>query len=390
MLKRIVEVGRIFDAWDDEEWTVDGADVRVSLVCFDKRTDGVKRIDGNEMPTIFADLSSGASDLTTARALSTNKWISFQGPVKVGAFDIEGELARRWLRLPLNPNGFPNSDVLKPWANGTDIARRSAGKWIIDFGEMSEQEASLYEAPFEYVRKHIKPKRDSNRDFQRRENWWRLGRSGADLKHAVSRIARQIVTPRVAKHRVFVWMDRSVLPDSRLVTIARDDDVTFGIVHSRFHELWSLRLGGWHGVGNDPQYTPSLGFETFPFPEGLTPNNPAAQYARDSGAQAIAAAAQTLNERRDSWLNPSNLVKRVPEVVAGFPDLILPANDAAAAELKKRTLTNLYNQRPAWLDNAHKALDAAVAAAYAWPSNLSVDEIFARLLSLNARRAADP
>jgi len=122
----------------------------------------------------------------------------------------------------------------------------------------------------------------------------------------------------------------------------------------------------------------------------LTPNIPAAEYASENRAQAIAAVAWTLNERRENWLNPSDLAKRVPEVVAGFPDRILPINEAATAELKKRTLTNLYNQRPAWLDNAHNALDAAVAAAYGWPASLSVDEILARLLSLNAQRAAGP
>ncbi len=208
------------------------------------------------------------------------------------------------------------------------------------------------------------------------------------MRAALVNLTRFIVTPRVAKHRVFVWMDKAVLPDSRLVAIARDDDCSFGILHSRFHELWSLRLGGWHGVGNDPQYTPSLGFETLPFPVGLTPDIPAASYAADPRAHAIAKAAQTLHQRRENWLNPSDLVKAVPEVVAGFPDRIVPVNDAASAELKKRTLTNLYNQRPAWLDNAHKALDAAVAAAYGWPANLSDDDVLSRLLALNAKRAA--
>jgi type II restriction/modification system DNA methylase subunit YeeA len=167
----------------------------------------------------------------------------------------------------------------------------------------------------------------------------------------------------------------------------------FGIVHSCFHELWSLRLGGRHGVGNDPQYTPSLGFETFPFPEGLTPDIPAADYSADPRAQAIAAAAAELNRLREAWLNPPDLIVRVPEVVAGYPDRILPANEAAAELLKKRTLTNLYNQRPAWLDHAHARLDAAVAEAYGWGDDwragrLDDDAILARLFALNQARAA--
>ena len=82
---------------------------------------------------------------------------------------------------------------------------------------------------------------------------------------------------------------------------------------------------------------------------------------------AIAQAAKELNELRDAWLNPP---------------------DASEAELKKRTLTNLYNARPTWLGNAHRRLDEAVCAAYGWPADLSDDEILARLLALNLARAA--
>lgn len=161
-----------------------------------------------------------------------------------------------------------------------------------------------------------------------------------------------------------------------------------GILSSSFHEKWSLRSGAWIGAGNDPTYTPSTTFETFPFPEGLTPNIPAADYADDPRAQKIAAAAVELNRLRENWLNPPDLVRIEPEVVPGYPDRILPKDSAAAAVLKKRTLTNLYNERPAWLDNAHRALDAAVAAAYGWPADLSDDEILARLFALNQERAA--
>ena len=170
--------------------------------------------------------------------------------------------------------------------------------------------------------------------------------------------------------------------------IARDDDTAFGVLHSRFHQAWALGLCTWLGVGNDPRYTPSTTFETFPFPEGLTPNVPAAEYADDPRAIAIANAARRLNELREAWLNPPDLVARVPEVVPGYPDRIVPASPKAAAILKKRTLTNLYNERPAWLDNAHRDLDAAVAAAYGWPADLSEEEALARLLALNLERAA--
>jgi len=81
-------------------------------------------------------------------------------------------------------------------------------------------------------------------------------------------------------------------------------------------------------------------------------------------------------------------VRSEPEVVPGYPDRLLPVSDEAARVLKTRTLTNLYNQRPAWLDMAHKRLDAAVAAAYDWPADLADDEVLERLFSLNQERAA--
>jgi type II restriction/modification system DNA methylase subunit YeeA len=144
----------------------------------------------------------------------------------------------------------------------------------------------------------------------------------------------------------------------------------------------------WLGVGNDPRYTPTTCFETFPFPEGLTPNIAVADYVTDLRAKSIAAAAVELNELREAWLNPVDLVKRVPEVVAGYPDRILPIDEEAATVLKKRTLTNLYNERPAWLDDAHRDLDVAVAEAYGWPADLTDEQVLERLFKLNQERAA--
>ncbi|MCA1972979.1 MAG: class I SAM-dependent DNA methyltransferase [Caenispirillum sp.] len=389
VLEAIREHHVITDAWADEAWTVDGAAVRVSLVCFGPKGagDAPPCLDGVPVVEVFSDLTSGGADLTVAAVLSQNKGTSFIGRQKDGPIDVPGDLAREWLKAPANPNGKPNSDVVHPWMNGADITRRPTGRWLVDFKEMDEDTACLYETPFEYLRVHLKPLRAENRDRQRRDNWWRPGRSGGDLRAALSSISRYIASPRVAKHRTFVWLDASVVPDSAVVAITRDDDTTFGILHSRFHEAWALRLCTFLGVGNDPRYTPSTTFETFPFPEGLTPDVPAAAYADDPRAQAVAAAAARLDQLRRNWLNPADLVEEVPEVVPGFPPRLLPKDEAAAKELKKRTLTNLYNARPAWLAQAHAALDAAVAAAYGWPADISEDEALARLLDINRRRS---
>ena len=208
------------------------------------------------------------------------------------------------------------------------------------------------------------------------------------MRRKLRLIARFIATPRVSKYRLFVWMDHRCIPDSATVAITRDDDATFGTLHSRFHESWSLRLGTWLGVGNDPRYTPSTTFETFPFPEGLTPNIPAKDYAADPRAIAIAEAANRLDDLRNKWLNPADLVRIEAEVVSGYPDRNLPKDAVAATVLRERTLTNLYNQRPQWLTDAHTDLNSAVAAAYGWPADISEEDALAKLLELNLSRAA--
>ncbi len=197
---------------------------------------------------------------------------------------------------------------------------------------------------------------------------------------AINDMRCYLATSRVAKHRLFVWLDTRTCPDSAVIAIARDDDTTFGILHSRFHDAWSLRLGTNLGVGNDPRYTPTTTFETFPFPVGLSPDIPAADYANDPRAIGIIKAARRLVESRDRWLNPPEWVD---EPVPGYPKRPVPRDEVAARERKKRTLTNLYNARPQWLAGAHGSLDAAVAAAYGWDTDISEEEALRELLAFH-------
>jgi len=182
---------------------------------------------------------------------------------------------------------------------------------------------------------------------------------------------------------LFVWLEAGICPDSALVVIARDDDTTFGILHSRFHEAWSLRMGTWLGAGNDPRYTPTTTFRTFPFPDGMSPEIPAAEYAEDPRAIAIADAARHLVDSRGHWLNPPEWVDWVNELVPGYPKRPVPRTAEAAGKLKQRTLTKLYNARPQWLIDAHARLDGAVANACGWESDISEEESLRRMLDLN-------
>jgi len=390
-LMRATTGGAIFDAWGDEPWVVDGAAVRVSLVCFSQADDELItrfRLDGERADEIYTDLTArrdGAGvDLTKARRLAQNAGVAFMGDTKGGPFDVPGDLAREWLREPANPNGRPNSDVLRPWMNGMSITRRPADKWIVDFGlAMVREEAALYEAPFQHAQEHIRPTWERQRAAGRRNQWWLHHRPRPKMWGALDGLERYIVTPTVAKYRLFAWLDIRICPDHQLIVIARDDDTTFGILHSRFHEVWSLRKGTWQGKGNDPRYTPTTTFETFPFPEGLSPDVPSAAYITDPRAQAIASAARRLVELRDRWLNPPEWVEWVEEPVSGFPRRPVPRDEKTAIALKKRTLTNLYNARPQWLADAHAQLDAAVAAAYGLASDITDDAALSELLARN-------
>lgn len=388
--RRVLEVvssdGCIFDAWSDEPWVIDGAAVRVSLVCFAQLGTPSVSLNGSPIDRINSDLTGGL-DLTKAHRLRENENRSFQGVTKGGPFEVEGTVAREWLAAPANPNGRTNADVLRPIRSGSDFVRRPKDSWVVDFGSLSEEAAALYEAPFEFVLRIVYPSRLRRQRAEYRGQSWSFLRPRPALRSAIRPLRRYIATPKLARYRIFVWQHPQIVPDNLVIVVARDDDAAFGVLHSRFHEAWSLARGAWLGAGNDPTYTPTSTFETFPFPDGLTPNVPATTYAADPRAVRIADAAKRLNDLREAWLNPPDLIQHVPEVVPGFPDRLLPLNEKAAATLKKRTLTNLYNERPTWLANAHRDLDAAVAAAYGWPEDISEDDALARLLELNRARA---
>ena len=460
VLDAICQSSRIFEAWSDESWINDGAAVRVSLICFGHSSDTF--LNGAHISAIKSDLTgtqSGAIvvDLAKATRLAKNAGAVFEGLRKDGPLDISGQIARDWLRLP-NPHGKSNALVLFPLINGIDVTRRPRDGWVIDTGEsLSDQDAALFEAPFAHIVQNVKPIRLQNNDRIRKTYWWRFGRNGEQLRDALKPLRRYINTPRVAKHRLFVWQFVPSIPDTATVAITRADDTTFGILHSRFHELWSLRMGT--SLEDRPRYTPTTCFETFPFPSGLTPADTAHQQTelletgalipaqlpeqaskagvvRMSGAilkseayeppaseplppgqgtqslrqslnlrtQAIqiANAAKKLNDLREKWLNPPEWTHKVPEVTplgmdkSPYPDRIEPKPGITEADLKalqKRTLTNLYNAKPAWLSMAHQQLDQAVAAAYGWTDytpDMADDEILKRLLALNLARSGAP
>jgi hypothetical protein len=214
--------------------------------------------------------------------------------------------ALHWLSLPLNPNGRSNSDVVRPYKGATDIVRKDQHRWIVDFGvDMPLNEAALYEVPFEYVQRTVRPERAKNKLAKLRDFWWLHWNPRPEMRAAIQRNCkkRYLVTPHVSKHRIFAWLPIGALPSNLLIAFAREDDYFFGVLQSKAQEVWALRVGTWMGVGNDPRYTPTTCFETFPLPWP-----PGTEPVADPRVIEIGAAAKELDERRNAWLNPANAI----------------------------------------------------------------------------------
>jgi hypothetical protein len=399
VLHRIKETGDVFFAVSDREWILEGATVHVSMVGFDDGTEDHRVCDGLAVGSINSDLTTGV-DVTTAKRLPANAGVSFMGDSKGGPFEVSADTALAWLHAP-NPNGRPNSDVLRPWVNGQDINGRSKGMWIIDYPPGTERSpASHYEAPFEYLYRVVYPRRRENRRATYADRWWMHVEARPEMRRALAPLSRCLATTRHSKHRLFAWLSPEVLPDSALIAFAFEDDYTAGVLQSRVHEVWARATGSQlREAESGCRYTPTSTFETFPFPEPT-----------EAQRHAVGEVARELEATRSCWLNPAEWTGQetltFPASIDGPWRHMLEAPNAdgigtaryvrrvardgtAGRELAKRTLTALYNAPPTWLRDFHAALDAAVLATYGLPADASDETILATLLELNLSRATE-
>lgn len=398
VLDRIKEIGDIFFAWSDNSWILDGASVRVSIIGFDGGQQINKTLDGIQVSQINSDLTT-STNVTVAENLEENSKVSFQGIVIRGPFRLPKAEAKKMIN-----DDEKNASVLRLRMNGQDITKRSSETFVIDFGvEMSEEEAKKYILPYDFVKKNVYPARQTAKQQKARDFWWLHWNPRPEMREKLKPLSRFVATPTVSKHRIFVWLKENTFPDHQLIVFVREDDYFFGVLHSKVHEMWALRLGTFLGVGNDPRYTPTTTFETFPFPwaPGEEPSEEA-----DERVSAIAESARQLVALRQDWLHNINI----------------DGQGSTESVQKKRTLTNLYNglvdfrenylalppneREQAWrksykspvgwlsydtivdLHDIHTELDEAVVSAYGWEQGLTDTEILERLLALNLERAA--
>jgi hypothetical protein len=316
-----------------------------------------------------------------ALALQANRYLSHMGVILVGTgFIVE----------PDDPLLKSHCDRVRPYLNGRDLTQRSRGVSVIDMVGLNELEVrERYPAIWQRLHDTVKPERATSKDPYLRDNWWLFRRTNERLRSGLAGLRRYIGTTETAKHRVFSFIDGSVLPDQKIRVITVDDALVLGVLTSSAHVDWALASGG--TLEDRPVYNNTVCFEPFPFPSDDTGLSPVL-------TDRIRALAEQLDAHRK-------------------------ARQAAHAEL---TLTGMYNVLAklrageplsakeritheqglvAVVRSLHDDLDAAVLAAYGW-SDLAapladhtpagaearaaaVEMLLERLVALNARRAAE-
>jgi SAM-dependent methyltransferase len=315
---------------------------------------------------IFADLRVGA-DVSQAQALRANEMISSPGVKLHGAgFIVTPEEAKQ-----LGLGRIPGLEkYIRLYRNGRDLTQVSRDVMVIDlFGLEADEVRSQYPEVYQRIYERVKPERDHNNERYRRENWWLFGRPNTELRRCLKGLSRYIATVETSKHRFFVFLDKTILPDNMLVNIALEDAFYLGVLSSRIHVTWALAAGGRLGVGNDPRYNKTRCFEPFPFPEC---DEQQKARIRDLGE------ALDAHRKRQQALHPRLAITDMYNVLEKL---------RAGTPLTQKEKSTHEQGLVSVLKQIHDDLDRAVFAAYGWPAALTDEEVLERLVALNAERA---
>jgi RNase H-fold protein (predicted Holliday junction resolvase) len=363
----------------DHPWvdTVDGADVRVALTVISSENkqsatwvrvdDTGVQIEIRHVQSLNADLSCHANVVDAAEVvLLANRGLASVGfdPQASGFVVSPTEAAS----LLVDPK---YAEVVRPYVNGRDLVQRPRGAWIIDFGLMDEASARLFPLAFDIVRDRVRPERISNKRESYRTLWWRFGEPRRSLRDSVANLTSFIASTRVSKHRFFCLLATRVAPDGKIVCIATEDMCILGTLSAQIHIEWALAAGAHLGVGNDPTYNHSRGFNAFPFPDP-TP---------DLRAR-IAALAERLDAHRKSAIARDERV-----TMTGMYNVVEKLRSGEALTPKERAIHEIA--ACGVLRDMHDELDALVAESYGWPWPMEKDEILERLVALHDERVEE-
>lgn len=370
---------RVMWAVPDHPWVngADGAAVRVAMTVLAHEPTSATRIVVDDdarllsevrVDRLNADLTAHADVATAAGVpLHANEGLCSPGFKLHGTgFLVPPDEATRLLRA--RPS---LAHVLRPYLGGRDLARRSRGLHVIDFGLMSENQAREYPVLYDIVRDRVKPERDANNDPSTREKWWRFGRNREEFRPALVGLSRYIATVETSKHRVFQFLDAAVAPDNMLICFASDDPFHLGVLSSAIHRAWALAAGGHLGVGNDPRYNKTRCFDPYPFP-----------VANAASQRAIGDIASRIDQHRKAAVARDDRV-----TITGIYNVLEKLRTGEALTRTERHIhrTAACNS----LRDLHDELDAAVASAYNWYWPLSTEEILESLVALHSERTAE-
>ena len=318
---------------------------------------------------INADLTVGV-DVTVSTPLRAGQGLCSPGVKLHGAGFIVA--AGEALHLGLGRRAGLDRHI-RPYRNGRDLTARSREASVIDLDGLGLAEVrARFPEVYQHLLLSVAPERAGNPRAGYRDAWWVFGEPRRELRPALDAIPRYIATVETAKHRVFQFLDRAILPDNMLVVIAADDAFVLGVLSSRIHALWSAASGG--TLEDRPRYSKSRTFDPFPFP--------AADEAR---RRAIGTIADELDAHRKAvlaahrHLTLTGLYNVRDRLRAGaVPADLAPAERRILDDGLVLILTEL-----------HDGLDRAVAAAYGWPAAAGDEDVLSRLVALNAERTAE-
>jgi hypothetical protein len=332
--------------------------------------------------TINSDLTVGV-DVTKTRALLANEGLSSPGVKLHGAGFIVTSQAAANLGLGRRP-GLEH--YIRDYRNGRDLTSRPRGVMAIDlFGLDADEVRTRFPEVYQHIKTQLKEKVSVNRNGEReyigrewnhrasyKNNWWVFGEPRGELRSVLDGLHRYIATVETTKHRVFQFLDISILPDNMLVAVGSEDPFVLGVLSARIHSVWTSAQGG--TLEDRPRYTKSKCFDPFPFPA-----------ADDLQKQRIRVIAEDLDAHRKRVLaeHPHltlTSLYNVPEKLrAGTPPDALDAGDRRIFDDGLVLI----------LKEHHDNLDIAVAAAYGWGADLSDNEILTRLVALNQERVRE-
>jgi hypothetical protein len=354
--------GTLTDVWKSYPWPGEAA-VHVSIVNWTMGAyDGIKKLDGEMVSRINSRLADEIQ-ATDAKPIRANQGLSFMGVTPGNKEFILDEEQRKTI-LEKDPK---SEAVIKPFLIGRDLNREIEQKptrWIIDFGMMDRKEAERYLGAFRYVQRNVYPIRKLNRRESYVKYWWRFVEPRSGMREALDSLMKYIAISSVTPHVIFCVSRSSILPDHSLIVVALDKFYTFGILQSRYHEVWA-----WASCSTFEtrlRYTPTTVFETFPFPDPPNSYYDPRQVPRSPEARRLVDCAKELYKCR-----------------------------AALCKEKNLGLTKIYNLMKQGdlpeLEELHNRLNDAVTACYGWPEGTWRDdnEVLSRLLALNLQLTGD-